>query len=121
MDIENAQMYVGAYIQSTGPAFTYIMDKKVIGCGGIHEMWNGVGEAWLILGKDVIDYRVTTMRHIMREFPKILNGYHRVQAHVLQGFEKGIQFIESLGFVTEGKALQYGPNRENYIRYSILR
>ena len=109
------------YNHTDGPAMTFIRDDKIVGCGGIHRLWKGVGEAWLILGDDVFQYSVVSARHIVRLFKGMVTDFHRIQAHVLNGFDKGTQLAESIGFTHESLMKQYGPNKEDYHRYVILR
>ena len=116
-----AGMDLSAYQHVDGPAVTFIKDDKIIGCGGIHRLWSGVGEAWLILSEHSFECPITIVRQTLRNFKTMINGYHRIQANVLEGFDRGVQFVNAFGFVLEGKMEQYGPNKENYYRYVILR
>lgn len=114
-------MDLTAYQHTKGPAMTLVKYGEIVGCGGIHELWKGVGEAWLILGDKAFDYPIEVVRQAVRNFKRMINGFHRVQAHVLEGFDKGVQFVNAMGFELEGEMKQYGPNKENYLRYVILR
>ena len=114
-------MDLSAYQHTKGPAMTLVKYGEIIGCGGVNELWGGVGEAWLILGDKAFDYPVTVLRQTVRNFRTMIGKFHRIQAHVLEGFDKGVQLVSALGFELEGTLKQYGPNKENYLRYVILR
>lgn len=109
------------YTHVDGPAKTLVLGSDIVGCGGIHKLWNGVGEAWLILGDEALKHPIMVAFCSARIFRDIVNGFHRIQAHVLEGFDRGIKFAEMMGFEHEGLMKQFGPNRENYHRYVILR
>lgn len=114
-------MDLTAYTHTEGPAQTWIKDEKIMGCGGIQKLWGGVGEAWLILGDHALEYPVLVGLKSIRMFKVMVEGFHRVQAHVLDGFDKGVQFVNAIGFEHESLMKQYGPNKEDYHRYVILR
>lgn len=114
-------MDLTAYSHTEGPAYTWIKDDKIIGSGGIQRLWDGVGEAWLIIGDRALEHPVLTGLKSIRMFKAMVEGFHRIQAHVLDGFEKGVQFATAVGFEHESLMRQYGPNKEDYHRYVILR
>ena len=126
MDLKESQLILGAhtidqYKDINGQAKTLIIDNKIIACGGIETLWKGVGEAWLILSEHVFDYRLAVALKCRRMFPAMTRDYHRVQALVLTSFDKGIKIVKFLGFKSEGLLEQYGPDKEDYYRYVILR
>ena len=126
MDLSNSRDVLGVdflerYKDVNGPAKTLIIDDKVIGCGGIETLWNGVGEAWLLLSDHVFDHRVTLVLNCRRMFSDMVRDYHRVQALALASFYLGVKFAEFMGFEHEGLAFRYGPNKEDYYRFVILR
>ena len=106
-----------------GPAFTLLNEKSVLGIGGIAMLWRGVGEAWVIASPEVqqnpiIFHRtIKKMLHIISDNMKL----HRVQAAVMESFERGHKWIKLFGFKEEGKMEGYGPNGENFIRYARTR
>lgn len=129
MDLSRNQLVMGldqmvaAYDQVQGPALTLIDNDKIIASAGIVRIWPGVGEAWAIIGVDVFDYPITFHRYTKRIIPKMIEdgAFHRVQALVLEGFQKGIEWVKDLGFCKEGFMRHYGPDKQNYWRYVILR
>lgn len=114
-------MDLSAYRHTAGPANTLILDDIPVACGGIHELWKGVGEAWLILGDEALEHSVIVLRHVVILFKRMVRDFHRIQANVLSGFNEGVQLVSALGFKLEGPLKQYGPNKEDYQRYVILR
>lgn len=106
-----------------GPAFSLVDGEKVIAIAGIALLWKGVGEAWVIAGKDIQKYRLTFHRGV-REMLSIIEEHerlHRVQTAVLENFAKGHKWIRRLGFVSEGKMKGYGPNGETFVRYARVK
>ena len=126
MELEDAQLILGSetlerYSMVVGPAKTLIIDDKIIGCGGIEPVWRGVGDAWLLLSRYLFEYPIAVGKHCKKMLPEMSRSFHRVQALVLADFVKGVQFVNALGFEYEGIMKSYGPNREDFLRYVILR
>lgn len=105
-----------------GPfALSAIHDNKVIACGGIREMWEGVGEAWLFLGVEAMRHRVGVCRAMKEKLDEALGQFHRIQAHARMDFSVAHMFLNKLGFVTEGYMTAYYPDKMDAILYSLVR
>jgi RimJ/RimL family protein N-acetyltransferase len=105
-----------------GPfAWSAEVDHNVIACGGIGDLWEGVGEAWLLLGKEAVKHRIALCRVILEKLGGALLRYHRIQAHARTDFSLTHMFLRKLGFQVEGLMKAYYPDRMDAILYSIVR
>ena len=105
------------------PAVSAWYKGKVIGVGGINLFWEGVGEAWVLLSKDIESCRFGTYRMIRRMFKSLTKEYglQRLQATVRSGWWDAIKMVEKLGFQREGLMKHYCPNGDDVIMYSITK
>lgn len=104
-----------------GPAFTALVDNKIIGCGGIVLMWGGVGAAWVAVSKDIEPYKVwmtRTVRRSLRDIVRALN-LHRVEAVVLTDGDS--RWIQAVGFHLENDvAKKYTQDKRDVMRFECL-
>lgn len=104
-----------------GPAFTGIVDDKVIGCGGIILMWPGVGSAWVAVSKDIEPYKVwmtRTIRGALRDIVRVFH-LHRVEAVVLA--DSNNRWIQSIGFKPEHHVARgYTQDKRDVVRFEYL-
>jgi hypothetical protein len=100
-------------------SYTYIEGGKVFACGGVIQLWEGMGEAWFALA-DEMDLPVFTICKAIKEYLDGLIGapYKRLQATVKCSDEKAIRFIEWLGFEREGLLRSYGVDGDDYYIYA---
>lgn len=103
-------------------AFTVMNGNKVIALGGVHTLWNGVGEGFCILSKHTGKWQTSVARYAKTMFEGIIhnNGLHRVQASINESDPEAIRFARWLGFKDEGMMLKYGPDGSNYYRMSMV-
>lgn len=101
------------------------LDGRVVAAAGIFPEWQGRGRAWILadMGGDGLPLRVWVL--LRREIRATLKraeacGYRRIDATVDASFAGGIAFAESLGFVVEGYAEQYGPDGRDHLFYAWL-
>ena len=110
-------------LDAPGQSFTAIDEQGNIVCSaGIFDVWKGVGEAWL-LGSSILNERgIALTRIIARRFKVIIKTqkYKRIQSVVHSDWEISQKFVKFLGFKNEGLMKNYGPDGDDYIRYSII-
>ncbi len=110
--------------EQNGPAFTAIIDDKVIGCAGIVIPWPGMGIAWVVLDKAIEHHGVwmtRVIKHVIRDAMSGL-GLYRLEAVVLTDSVRNQRWIELLGFTREnGMAKNYMPDGHNVYRYELIR
>ncbi len=100
--------------------YTGMEDDAVLATGGVHPMWEGVGEAWLLVGKEGYDKPKTVAKWTDYLF-QILQEEHklfRIQASVAALDLTANRYAQWLGFEKEGIMRKYGPDGTDYIRYA---
>ncbi len=110
------------YMVQQGPAYTAVLEGKVLVCAGVSILWKGVGEAWLLTHPDIGDYRIWFYRKLKKMFNLIIKKYklHRVQSDVDCNFQESCNMMEHLGFEIESLMQSYGPNKEDFVRYVLV-
>lgn len=98
-----------------------LMDNNVIlGIGGVHNMWDGVGEAWLVISKQGFTkpHTVAKWTNIMFDVIQEEHNYKRLQAAVSLKDQTALRFVHWMGFKEEGIMQKYGPDGSDYARYA---
>lgn len=97
---------------------TLVDGDTVLATGGVHMMWDGVGEAWTLVSPMLRNNGTVFARYTKRMFDDIIqtNNLRRVQATIHETDDVGLRFALWLGFKGEGVMHKYGMNGENYIR-----
>lgn len=100
--------------------YTLCEDDTIIACGGVHKMWKGSGEAWLLMSVHAYKMPVTVARYTHRLFETIMadNDLWRIQASVHRTDEQSIKFAEWMGFENEGLMKKFGPDGSDYYRFA---
>lgn len=102
-----------------GPAITMLSDEIVLAVGGVIQFWKGVGEAWMMVAPEGRKKSLSLYRY-MDEFINICflkYSFHRIQTSIVFGHNEAHKCIMRLGFMPEGMMVNYGPQKENYVRY----
>lgn len=94
-----------------------IEDNGLAACGGIQPLWEGVGNAWLMVKQDVKVKSLveTVIRYIFE------SNYRRVQCVVQRDFSKGRRFVRWLGFRREGVLKEYTREGKDVVLYAMVR
>lgn len=100
--------------------YTGLDGDTVLATGGVHRMWEGVGEAWLIVGKEGYEKPKTVARYTDYLFKHIQeeHGLSRIQASVAALDAVANRYARWLGFEKEGIMRKYGLDGSDYIRYA---
>ena len=100
--------------------YTGLEGDTVLATGGVHRMWEGVGEAWLLVGKEGYEKPKTVARYTDYLFQHIQeeHGLFRIQASVSVIDEVANRYAQWLGFKKEGIMEKYGLDGSDYIRYA---
>jgi len=100
--------------------FTICEDGRVIACGGVHIMWNGVGEGWLVMSTKAYEMPITVARCTVKLFKTIMenNDLWRIQASVHSGDNQSLRYAEWMGFENEGIMKKFGPDGSDYYRFA---
>src|SRR3990167_4557165 len=114
------EMHHAVEKEQGGPAFTVVVDDKVIGCGGVVVMWHGVGMAWVVVSKDIEPYKVWLTRTVRRALRDIVRALklHRVEAVVL--VDGDTKWVQVVGFHPENNvAKRYTQDKRDVVRFEF--
>jgi RimJ/RimL family protein N-acetyltransferase len=105
------------------PAYTGYVNDKPIGCGGVVILWDGVGEVWLIVSREVESHKVQAVKVLKRMCEIILlkHELRRIQAIIRTDFPQAVKLVESLGFEREGTLRNYCPDGQDSYMYARLK
>ena len=112
----------GVFQEETGR--TIMFGDKIAGCLGVSMIWSGVGVGWCIMDKNLTkQQRLIVGKTCKKRLPNFMDliGIHRIQADVKNGFDVGKRFVEFLGFESEGIMKAFGPDKEDYERFALVR
>jgi hypothetical protein len=122
----NISLYGDANLQSLadnlvkdGMSMTGYVDGKIVACGGIKKLWDGVGEVWLMLSPEIDKLTLRTGECIFRGLDELIrnNDFVRLQGWCRKDFVKAHTLFKHLGFTPEGVARKYTPDGVDCILY----
>jgi RimJ/RimL family protein N-acetyltransferase len=98
--------------------YTLLEDGEIVAMGGVHMLWDKVGEAWVMLGKNAKSRPRTVAKYADLMFDVIVhkNKLNRVQASIAVNDAKAVRFGKWMGFEMEGLMRRYGPDGSDYYR-----
>jgi len=112
--------------ENGGPAFTAVLDNNVVACAGIIIHHKGMGYAWSIFEKNLIENKrlmVWVTRTVGRILPDIKRSLalHRIEMIVDAEEAKHHRWAEKLGFSQEnGRARMFTPDKHDVLRYEMV-
>ena len=101
-----------------GPAVTGFLNSQPVCCFGFVPIWDGVGEAWLIVDDKARTKPIglTKMGKVFFDILQISYRLHRVQIAVRTSDTRAHKWALCLGFEQEGLMRNYGPDgADHYI------
>jgi hypothetical protein len=104
-------------------AWSALWNGKLIAVGGMIILWEGVGEAWLMLSKDFNGMsNIAVLLGLRKQLNKMVedNKLWRVQAMVRPDVPKAVEMIEYFGFEKEGLLKKYCPDGGDAYVYSKI-
>lgn len=109
-------------VSITGWAKTGLVNKQIVGVGGVVVFWPGVGEGWYALSEHANTYKVAVALYITKLIETAAEELklHRLQTTVRVDFAKAIKLIEYAGFVKEGCMKQYTEDKKDTYIYAKL-
>ena len=95
------QMRSAMYYEKWTPNVVAVVNGKAVAAGGLRILWSGVGEVWLMLGKE---FPALALPKIKRQLWAWMAFYdlRRVQAVVRCDWKEGNRFAEWSGMKHEG-------------------
>mgnify|MGYP005628823627 FL=1 len=99
-------------------AFTLEDSGTILAVGGVHVMWFGAGEGWVLVSPECLDVPASFARYTRRAFDGILQEtqLRRVQASIHVDDNRAYRFARWLGFEDEGLMRKYGVDGDDYFR-----
>ena len=111
-------------VASVSAGLAYVLDEgdgQIPAAAGIIPMWQGVGHAWALFSLEVKRPRTFLQIDQMcrRLLPIMLSGrFWRVQATVIAGHAKSIEWAERLGMAYEGTHRKYGTDGADHMMFA---
>ena len=104
-------------------AMTLLDGDKVISICGVYKIWDGVGEAFTIMCKDIRKYGRALYTTYLLNLPIIFKSLElwRIQATVIVDFKDGIKFMEGLKFKREGMMEKWTPEGRDVYMYAMVK
>ena len=90
-----------------------IQDGELLGIGGVVDKGNGVGEAWLMVIKDIGNSGSSGLRAlhaIRKKLNDLCEPFEECQTLARDDFPKAIAMIKALGFEFVETKIQYSPD-----------
>jgi len=108
---------------SLGPAYTGIKDGKIIGCGGIMMLWEGVGEGWANFSPEIQQCPKSLFYCMKKGLDILWDAYDivRVQAMTRADFPQANRLLEHLGFVQESRLRKFWWDQTDAFMYAKVR
>lgn len=111
---------------------TWLLNGRVLAIGGVVPLWEGVGEAWVLLTSAALQKPYQLNKIAIACLRQARPEFRRIQATVASDFREGIRWALSLGFSFEdvegepterptSKMSGYGPNGKDYFMLSLGR
>ena len=109
--------------EESGLGITGRVDGKIIGCGGIDMIWDGVGEVWLLLSTYIDEHPKEGYICIKNGFEKLIkdNNLRRVEGYGRVDFPQSHILFKHLGFKVEGKKRKYTLDGVDVILYAKVK
>lgn len=110
------------FLLNRGPSWTVREGDTILACAGVNLLWGGVGEAWMLTSAKISRHRFYFYKTLKNTFLGLVRTFrlHRVQADVERDFKASCNMMKHLGFHEESTMLNYGPNKEIFVRYVFL-
>lgn len=109
----------------TPPAFTALLEGKIVGVGGMIILWEGVGEMWLMLTAECKRegvFGIMTFEAIKKKVDELIEEHkiRRAQCTVRVDFPKAKKMVIALGFTLEGLMKCYCPDSADVWLFSRI-
>jgi hypothetical protein len=105
---------------SSPDSYTAMLGDEVMLSAGVHQYWDGRGEAWAMFNNNCKKHFLTLHNIIKRYFD--LTSYRRIEAAVEVDFEPGHRWVKALGFQLEANVLKsYTPDGKDCSLYAKIK
>lgn len=94
-------------------------DGKIVAMGGIVPIWEGRGQAWMLVA-NVAGVRMTHVHRVVLQ-KLVSSSCTRIEATVDVGFTQGVRWMKMLGFELESYMKAYRPDGGDMLMFSRVR
>ena len=110
----------GSGLETSGPAFTAVVDGQIIACAGLVEQWQGRAVAWLVTGPQTGRHVVAITKAAIRFF-EAHTEYRRIEGYVVEGNHRSAQWHKMMGFQIEGFMDAFTPDGKGAFMFAWIR
>ncbi len=117
------QLWLLVQKESRGPAWTVMVDDRIIACGGVVIIWKGVGAAWIVFSETMPTHGLWMTRMTKRVLEDAVRIYnlHRLETMVEASNERYRRWVKVLGFTPEnGVARAYTTDKKDTTRFERI-
>ena len=121
VDVPNYETQL-RYYEAAQHSHTALLRGEMVASFGVHEVWPGVGEGWLITSHQVAHYPITLTRMTRRYLDIAARELqlHRLQITCNVNNQLAVRWASRLKFDREGLLRRYGPDGSDYIMLSRI-
>lgn len=123
-DLEKHGIEFARTKEEGGPAWTVMVEDRILACAGFVAPWEGMGIVWVSCSKEIDQYAIWFTRICRRLLREQMDQWnvHRMEAVVLADSERNIRWAEAMGFTCEGGiAHKYTSDQRDCLRYELVR
>ena len=122
-DFEFLQSHRDAFCKEEVNGYVAMYQDIIAAIGGISLLWDGVAEAWFVLGVKGQEFPYRMAKIVKKMIMTMIeeNNLFRLQASICSNDEKAVRFIKWLKFEEEGIMKKFGPDGADYIRYAWVK
>lgn len=111
------KLYNPKKFERQGWSFTLIDEGYPIFCGGIHPLWEGVGEVWFFASHKLNKHPLKYIRSFKKKAQELVKEKEivRLQAPIRKEFKEAKRFTEWWGMKEEGIMKKYYDGHDYYM------
>lgn len=101
-------------------SFAGLIDGRVVACAGVTPLWDGRGEAWALIARDI---GAKGMHELHFQAKRYLSGsaLRRIEASCDATFMQAHRWLFLLGFKFEGPLRKYTPDGRDCLRFARVK
>ena len=103
-----------------GDSYAGIIDGRVVACAGVQQMWEGRGEAWALIARDIGPRGMHELHFQAKRFLE-RSALRRIEASCDAASAQAHRWLILLGFKYEGPLAKYTPDGRDCLRFARVR
>jgi hypothetical protein len=113
---------VASEYATRGPSWTGFWNGQGMACVGLVILWPHVAEGWAYTSDLVRQHPCAFHRAVCHKLRYVMQKYelNRLQLSIQRSNTVSRMWAYRLGFRSEGKMRKFGPEGEDYVRYSLV-